>query len=215
MARCTWSGDEPASRAEGVEVSAGRRQRRHHDRACHHRCGKRQGDSPEDAARTSTARRSATTSAAAAERVGRCAVESTTASTSRLSPPHAITSRSGCALPTRRLAMFATVYDETRSDTSYESGNGKVNWKYLPKTNEFLWFQRARQLGSDVSVRSDHRQAEEPDHAWRRAMSRRCCMWTRQNRVRSTSWQSEKKRDRDPYFPHYYSINFDGTGRSC
>ena len=31
------------------------------------------------------------------------------------------------------------VYEET-TNTQYESGQGSVNWRYLPASNEFIWF---------------------------------------------------------------------------
>ena len=42
---------------------------------------------------------------------------------------------------------------EEKVDTFFESGNGAINWRYLPKSNEVLWFSRARQLGPSLSLR--------------------------------------------------------------
>ena len=39
-----------------------------------------------------------------------------------------------------------TVYHE-HVPTYYESGQGKVNWRYLPATNEFLWFSERSEIG--------------------------------------------------------------------
>ena len=67
-----------------------------------------------------------------------------------------------------RIADAATgeirdVLEET-VPTFYESGNGRVNWKYLPASNELIWFSETIQLGASVSVRLAHRPAEESDH---------------------------------------------------
>ena len=70
------------------------------------------------------------------------------------------------------------VLEETVA-TFFESGNGRVNWRYLPASNEVIWFSRARQLGPALSLRPRDRQAEEPDHQRRLATSRRCCASTR------------------------------------
>ena len=39
-----------------------------------------------------------------------------------------------------------TVLDE-KVDTFYESGNGRVNWKYLPASNEIIWFSQRDNWG--------------------------------------------------------------------
>ncbi|MFC4763631.1 S9 family peptidase [Dyella koreensis] len=40
-----------------------------------------------------------------------------------------------------------TVFDE-KVPTYYESGNGKVNWSYLPETNEAIWFSERNNWGN-------------------------------------------------------------------
>ena len=87
------------SQAAGVEVSAGRRQGRHHDRARHHRRGHAQGHAPQDASRP------APVDPVRRHRLRRRPPGTTSsgAPTTRISPsspPRAITSRSGCASPT-------------------------------------------------------------------------------------------------------------------
>ena len=52
--------------------------------------------------------------------------------------------------------------------TFYESGNGSVNWRYLPASNEVIWFSETRQLGTAVSPRPGQRPRKEPDHQRRR-----------------------------------------------
>src|SRR5436190_846879 len=36
---------------------------------------------------------------------------------------------------------------EEKAETFYESGNGRVNWKYLPKSNEAIWFSERDNWG--------------------------------------------------------------------
>jgi dipeptidyl aminopeptidase/acylaminoacyl peptidase len=44
--------------------------------------------------------------------------------------------------------------------TYFESGNGAVNWRYLPQSNEVLVVQRAQRLGKPLSLRPGQRQAQ-------------------------------------------------------
>ncbi len=72
--------------------------------------------------------------------------------------------------------------------------------------------QRARQLGPDVPLRPHHRQAQEPDHS-RRRQRHTGPLTSTKPRASSTSSPSAKSRAAIPTSPHYYSVNFDGTGQ--
>ena len=93
--------------------------------------------------------------------------------------------------------------------TFFESGNGRVNWRYLPGFERSHLVFRTRQLGTALSLRSADRQAEEPDHHRRRATSRNCCASMKRT-AHSTSWLSASEKGRDPYFRHFYRVGFDG-----
>ena len=94
---------------------------------------------------TSIARRSATTWRAAA--TGATCSGARTRSTARLrldlARPQAASS---CAWPTPRPARSATC-SRRRSTTFFESGNGRVNWRYLPASNEVIWFSERDNWG--------------------------------------------------------------------
>ena len=79
-------------------------------------------------------------------RVGRRAVERRRVRSWRSSPRRATTSGSSCASPTRRPARCATC-SKRRSPTYFESGNGRVNWRYLPESNEIIWFSERDNWG--------------------------------------------------------------------
>ena len=79
-------------------------------------------------------------------RVGATCSGAPTARTSRSSRRRAITSTSSCASPTRRPARSATS-SRRRSPTFFESGNGRVNWRYLPASNEVIWFSERDNWG--------------------------------------------------------------------
>ena len=39
------------------------------------------------------------------------------------------------------------MYSKKRLPTLYESGNGRVNWRYLPASNEIIWFSERDNWG--------------------------------------------------------------------
>jgi dipeptidyl-peptidase-4 len=90
----------------------------------------------------------------------------------------------------------------------YESGNDKVNWKYLSKTNELLWFSERDNWGQmylyDITTGKLKNQITHGE-----------------GNVTQVLHVDEKNRTIyflgvgkepgcDPYFQHYYSIKFDG-----
>jgi dipeptidyl aminopeptidase/acylaminoacyl peptidase len=100
---------------------------------------------------------------------------------------------------------------EVMSETAprfFESGNGKVNWKYLPKSNEILWFSERDNWGQlylyDLTTGKLKNQITQGE-----------------GNVTEVSNVDEKARTiyflavgkepgRDPYFSHFYSVGFDG-----
>jgi dipeptidyl-peptidase 4 len=91
----------------------------------------------------------------------------------------------------------------------YESGNDKVNWKYLPKSNEILWFSERDNWGQmylyDLATGKLKNQITHGE-----------------GNVTQVLHVDEKNRaiyflavgkelGRDPYFSHLYSIRFDGS----
>ena len=93
----------------------------------------------------------------------------------------------------------------------FESGNGRVNWKYLPKSNEFLWFSERDNWGQmylyDLSTGKLKNQITSGE-----------------GNVTQVLYVDEKARviyflalgkekGRDPYFSAYYSIGFDGKNQ--
>ncbi len=102
------------------------------------------------------------------------------------------------------------VYHE-HVNSFYESGQDKVNWRYLPDTNEFLWY----------SERSDYGQMYLYDLATGKLKSQ---VTHGEGPVTQVLHIDEKNRvlyflacgkeaGRDPYFTHFYRANFDGSGQ--
>jgi dipeptidyl aminopeptidase/acylaminoacyl peptidase len=93
--------------------------------------------------------------------------------------------------------------------TYFESGNGKVNWKYLPKSNEILWFSERDNWGQmylyDLTTGKLKNQITHGDGNVTQ-------MLHVDEAARKIYFLAVgKEPGRDPYFSHYYSVNFDGS----
>jgi len=100
---------------------------------------------------------------------------------------------------------------EVMSETAakfFESGNGKVNWKYLPKSKEILWFSERDNWGQlylyDLTSGKLKNQITQGEGNVTQVLN-----------VDETAriiyfLAVGKEPGRDPYFSHLYSIGFDG-----
>jgi len=94
----------------------------------------------------------------------------------------------------------------------FESGNDKINWHYLPGSNEILWFSERDDWGNmylyDLTTGKLKNQITRGP-----------------GNVTQVLYVDEKTRtihfvgvgkepDRDPYYQHFYRIHFDGTGQT-
>jgi dipeptidyl aminopeptidase/acylaminoacyl peptidase len=102
---------------------------------------------------------------------------------------------------------------EVMSETApkfYESGNGKVNWHYLPKSNEILWFSERDDWGNlylyDLTTGKLKNQITHgPGNVTQ--------VLYVDEKARTIYFVGVGKEEaRDPYFEHFYSVHFDGTG---
>ena len=97
---------------------------------------------------------------------------------------------------------------EEKAETFYESGNGRVNWRYLPKSGEVIWFSERDDWGHlylhDVKTGREKLQ-----------------ITTGEGNVTQLVHVDEtnrllyfvavgKEKGRDPYFRHLYRIGMDG-----
>ena len=91
----------------------------------------------------------------------------------------------------------------------YESGNGKVNWHYLPASNEILWFSERDNWGQlylyDLATGKLKNQITHGDGNVTQVL--RVDEKTRTIYFLGVG----KEADRDPYFQHLYSVHFDGA----
>jgi dipeptidyl-peptidase-4 len=93
----------------------------------------------------------------------------------------------------------------------FESGNGKINWKYLPQSNEVLWFSERDNWGQmylyDLTTGKLKNQITHGEGDVTQVLHV-------DEKARKIYFLAVgKEPGRDPYFSSYYSINFDGTGQ--
>jgi len=93
-------------------------------------------------------------------------------------------------------------------ETQYESGQGAINWKYLPKSNEFIWYSERDNWGHlylyDLTNGALKNQITKGDFVVTRVRE-----VDEKNRV--IYFEANGREDgRDPYFNHYYNIDFSG-----
>ncbi len=92
----------------------------------------------------------------------------------------------------------------------FESGNDKVNWKYLPNSNEILWFSERDNWGQmylyDLTTGKLKNQITHGEGNVTQVLAV-------DEAARKIYFLAVgKEHGRDPYFAHYYSIGFDGSG---
>ena len=111
-------------------------------------------------------------------------------------------------------AATGSVRDVFREDvaTHYESGNGTVNWRVLPASNEVIWFSERDDWGQlylyDLAtgqLKSKITSGDGNVAELRRVDEKSRTLWFVGN---------AKERGRDPYFRHFYKIGMDGRGLS-
>ena len=97
-----------------------------------------------------------------------------------------------------------------KAETFFESGNGKVNWRYLPKSNEAIWFSQKDNWGHLYLHDLQNGQLKNPITSGDGNV-------TQLERVDEDSRVVYfdgvgREKGRDPYFRHFYRAGFDGKG---
>lgn len=97
---------------------------------------------------------------------------------------------------------------EEKVATQYESGQGAVNWRYLPATNEFIWYSEKDDWGHlylyDLNTGRLKNQITKGNFVVTQLVK-----VDERNRVLYFN-ANGREQGRDPYFSHLYSIEFDG-----
>ncbi|MDX2305880.1 MAG: DPP IV N-terminal domain-containing protein [Microscillaceae bacterium] len=103
--------------------------------------------------------------------------------------------------------LVRDIYEET-SKTQFESGQGTSNWRYLPESNEFIWFTERDGWGHlylyDLNGGKLKNQITSGDWA----------VWEilHVDEKKRTIYFKAGGREpgRDPYYGHFYSVQMDG-----
>jgi dipeptidyl-peptidase 4 len=96
---------------------------------------------------------------------------------------------------------------EEKVATQYESGQGATNWRFLPASNEFIWYSEKDDWG--------HLYLYDLNGKLKNQITKGNFVVTRllkvddKNRVLYFE-ANGREAGRDPYFSHFYSIGFDG-----
>ena len=100
---------------------------------------------------------------------------------------------------------------EEKAETFFESGNGAVNWRYLPASNEVIWFSERDNWGQLYLYDLKTGTREERDHQRRR--QRHAAAARRREEPRTLYFVAVgREQGRDPYFRHLYRVGMDGKG---
>ena len=102
-----------------------------------------------------------------------------------------------------------TVLEESVK-TFFESGNGKVNWRFLPASKEVIWYSQRDNWGQLYLYDADTGKLKHQITTGEGNV-------TQLLRVDEANRQLYflgvgKEKGRDPYFVHFYRIGFDGKG---
>ena len=103
--------------------------------------------------------------------------------------------------------VVRTVMEE-KAETFFEAGNGRVNWRFLPRSNEVIWFSERDGWGQlylyDLKTGREKAQITKGEGNVTQLLH-----VDEQNRVLYFAAVG-KESGRDPYFRHFYRIGMDG-----
>jgi dipeptidyl-peptidase-4 len=114
---------------------------------------------------------------------------------------------------TLRIADAATgavrdVFEE-RVGTQYESGQGSVNWRYLPASNEVIWYSERDNWGHlylyDLGTGKLKNQITQGEFVVTELLRV-------DEKARTLYFLADGGEKGNPYYTHFYSIGFDGSG---
>lgn len=97
---------------------------------------------------------------------------------------------------------------EERVATQYESGQGRVNWRYLPASNELIWYSERDNWGHlylyDLGTGKQKNQITKGEFVVTELLRV-------DEKDRRLYFLADGKEKGNPYFTHFYSIGFDGS----
>lgn len=97
---------------------------------------------------------------------------------------------------------------EENSPTQYESGQGSINWRYLPASNEIIWYSERDGWGHlylyNLTTGKLKNQITKGDYVVTQ-------MLKVDEQTRTIYFLAGgRERGRNPYFSHFYKVDFDG-----
>jgi dipeptidyl aminopeptidase/acylaminoacyl peptidase len=96
---------------------------------------------------------------------------------------------------------------EEKVPTYYESGNGAVNWRYLPSSNEVIWFSERDNWGQ-LYLHDLNGKLKNPITTGEGNVTRILRVDEKNRLIYFLG--AGKEKGRDPYFVHLYEVGFDG-----
>jgi dipeptidyl aminopeptidase/acylaminoacyl peptidase len=99
---------------------------------------------------------------------------------------------------------------EEKVATFYESGNGRVNWRYLPESNEVIWFSERDNWGQLYLYDLQTGKLKNPITSGDGNVTQ--LLHVDESARMLYFLGVGRESGRDPYFTHFYKIGFDGKG---
>jgi dipeptidyl-peptidase-4 len=97
---------------------------------------------------------------------------------------------------------------EEKAETFFESGNGRVNWRYLPGSNEVIWFSERDNWGHLYLYDLKTGREKHPITSGEGNVTQ---LLKVDEKTRQLYFVAVgKEQGRDPYFRHFYRTDFDG-----
>jgi dipeptidyl-peptidase-4 len=97
---------------------------------------------------------------------------------------------------------------EEKVATQFESGRGAVNWRYLPASNEFIWYSEKDDWGHLYLYDAANGRLKNQITKGNFVVTRIVRLDERNRRIYFEA--TGREAGRDPYFTHFYSVDFDG-----
>jgi dipeptidyl aminopeptidase/acylaminoacyl peptidase len=101
---------------------------------------------------------------------------------------------------------------EEAAATQYESGQGRVNWRYLPATNEVIWYSERDNWGQLYLYDATTGKLKNQITTGEGVVTQLLKVDGKNRQLYFLATGREK--GRDPYFSHLYRIGFDGRNLS-
>ncbi|MDQ3374822.1 MAG: S9 family peptidase [Acidobacteriota bacterium] len=97
---------------------------------------------------------------------------------------------------------------EERVATQYESGQGGVNWRYLPANNEFIWYSERDDWGHLYLYDLTNGKLKNQITKGNFVVTQLIKVDEKNRRLYFNA--NGREAGRDPYFSHFYRVDFDG-----